>query len=74
MEAAKHAGHDIFWFMSELGGQQEELHAHRGVLATKLKYEEKRRSCLRKRARMLTDCDLVAHLKMRSDEKSEPSL
>lgn len=69
VEAAKKAGHDILGSIAELRQQQAGLRAQRKVVAKKLKNEEKRRTRLRKRARMLTDCDLVALLKMRSDEK-----
>ncbi len=51
------------------------MRALRKVVANKFKNEEKRKSRLRKRARMLTDFDLVALvMKMRSDEKPDPSL
>ena len=72
-EAAKQAGHDILGSIAELRRQQKEMREQRKLIAKRLRNEEKRRSRLRKKARMLSDGDLVALLKMRSEDKPEGS-
>jgi len=71
MEAAKKTGHDILKSIADLRRQQQDLRAMKKQVAKKLKNEEKRRSRLRKKARALTDSDLVALLKMRGDQQTE---
>ena len=71
VEAAKKAGHDILGSIAELRRQQAELRAQRKKVAKKLKNEEKRRSRLRRRAWQLSDSDLAALLRMRSEEKPD---
>jgi len=71
MRAAKKSGDDILKSIADLRRQQQELRAMKKQVAKKLKNEEKRRSRLRKRARALTDSDLVALLKMRGDQQTE---
>lgn len=66
-KAAKTSGYDILGSIQALKEQQKKLREERKLIAKKLKNEEKRRSRLRKKARQLSDQDLVALLKMRSD-------
>ena len=71
MEAAKKTGHDILKSIADLRHQQQDLRAMKKQVTKKLKNEEKRRSRLRKKARALTDSDLVALLKMRGEQQTE---
>ncbi len=66
-KAAKTSGYDILGSIQALKEQQKKLRDERKLIAKQLKNEEKRRSRLRKKARQLSDQDLVALLKMRSD-------
>lgn len=52
----------------ELKEQQAKLRKERKDIAKKLRNEEKRRVRLKRKARQLTDGDLVSLLRMRSDE------
>lgn len=64
---------DILGNIKALKEQQNQLRAERKLVAKQLRNEEKRRMRLRKRARQLSDVDLVALLKMRSDGKADPA-
>ncbi len=65
--------HDILGNIKILKEQQLALKEQRRVVAKMLKNEEKRRSRLKKRARQLSDNDLLAVLKMRDDMTKENS-
>ena len=60
---------DILGHIKALKEQQKNLKDERKRVSKVLRNEEKRRMRLRKRARQLSDGDLVALLKMRSDAK-----
>jgi hypothetical protein len=60
---------DILGHIKRLKEQQNNLKDERKRVSKVLRNEEKRRMRLRKRARQLSDGDLVALLKMRSDAK-----
>ena len=60
---------DILGHIKALKEQQKKLKDERKRVSKVLRNEEKRRMRLRKRARQLSDGDLVALLKMRSDAK-----
>ena len=60
---------DIMGHIKILREQQKNLKDERKRVTKILRNEEKRRMRLRKRARQLSDGDLVALLKMRSDAK-----
>ncbi len=60
---------DIMGHIKALKEQQKNLKDERKRVSKILRNEEKRRMRLRKRARQLSDGDLVALLKMRSDAK-----
>ena len=60
---------DIVGHIRALKEQQKNLKDERKRVSKVLRNEEKRRMRLRKRARQLSDGDLVALLKMRSDAK-----
>ena len=60
---------DILGHIKRLKEQQKNLKDERKRVSKVLRNEEKRRMRLRKRARQLSDGDLVALLKMRSDAK-----
>jgi glycyl-tRNA synthetase beta subunit len=60
---------DIMGHIKALKEQQNNLKDERKRVSKILRNEEKRRMRLRKRARQLSDGDLVALLKMRSDAK-----
>ena len=62
---------DILGNIKALREQQKGLRDERKKVTKLLRNEEKRRQRLRKRARQLSDGDLVALLKMRSDSKTE---
>lgn len=62
--------HDILGSIARLKAEQLRLREEKRVIAKQLKNEEKRRTRLKKRARLLSDGDLVALLKMRSDGES----
>ena len=62
---------DILGNVKALKEQQKGLRDERKRVTKLLRNEEKRRQRLRKRARQLSDGDLVALLKMRSDSKTE---
>ncbi len=62
---------DILGNIKALREQQQGLRDERKKVTKLLRNEEKRRQRLRKRARQLSDGDLVALLKMRSDSKTE---
>ena len=57
---------NILGNIQKLKAQQRELKEERKKISAQLRNEEKRRSRLRKRARMLSDNDLVALIKMRN--------
>ena len=62
---------DILGNIKALKEQQKNLRDERLKVGKQLRNEEKRRMRLRKRARQLSDGDLVALLKMRSVGKAE---
>lgn len=62
---------DILGNIKALKEQQKTLRDERKRVSKQLRNEEKRRMRLRKRARQLSDGDLVAVLKMRTDAKAE---
>ena len=62
---------DILGSIRALKEEQKTLRDQRKVVSKLLRNEEKRRIRLRKRARQLSDVDLVAVLKMRSDVKAD---
>ena len=62
---------DILGNIRALKEEQKTLRDQRKVVSKQLRNEEKRRMRLRKRARQLSDVDLVAVLKMRSDVKAD---
>jgi len=62
---------DILGHIKALKEQQKDLKVERKRVSKVLRNEEKRRMRLRKRARQLSDGDLVALLKMRSDAAKE---
>ena len=62
---------DIWGNIKALKEQQKNLRDERLKVGKQLRNEEKRRMRLRKRARQLSDGDLVALLKMRSVGKAE---
>ena len=62
---------DILGTVKALKEQQKGLRDERKKVTKLLRNEERRRQRLRKRARQLSDGDLVALLKMRSDSKTE---
>ena len=62
---------DILGNIKALKKQQKNLRDERLKVGKQLRNEEKRRMRLRKRARQLSDGDLVALLKMRSVGKAE---
>ena len=64
---------DILGHIKALKEQQKSLKDERKRVSKVLRNEEKRRMRLRKRARQLSDGDLVALLKMRSDAKETGS-
>lgn len=64
---------DILGHIKALKEQQKNLKDERKRVSKVLRNEEKRRMRLRKRARQLSDGDLVALLKMRSDAKETGS-
>ena len=64
---------DILGHIKALKEQQKNLKDDRKRVSKVLRNEEKRRMRLRKRARQLSDGDLVALLKMRSDAKETGS-
>ena len=64
---------DILGHIKALKEQQNNLKDERKRVSKVLRNEEKRRMRLRKRARQLSDGDLVALLKMRSDAKETGS-
>ena len=64
---------DILGHIKALKEQQKNLKDERKRVSKVLRNEEKRRMRLRKRARQLSDGDLVAWLKMRSDAKETGS-
>ena len=59
---------DILGSIKRLRDQQNALRQERKLVAKNLRNEEKRRKRLRKKARMLSDGDLVALLKMRAED------
>ena len=63
---------DILGNIQKLKTQQKALKEERKKISAQLRNEEKRRSRIRKRARMLSDSDLVALIKMR--ETAGPAL
>lgn len=62
---------DILGNIKALKDQQKQLKDQRKVVTKQLRNEEKRRMRLRKRARQLSDIDLLAVIKMRTDAKME---
>ena len=64
--------HDINACIKELKQQQSDMRVERKQVSKQLRNEEKRRSRLKKRARLLTDADLVCLLKLRKDPDHEP--
>ena len=64
---------DILGNIQKLKGQQKALKDQRKKIASQLRNEEKRRNRIRKRARQLSDTDLVALLKMRADAPTAAS-
>ena len=62
---------DILGSIKALKEEQNHLRDQRKLVSKQLRNEEKRRMRLRKRARQLSDVDLVAVLKMRSVAKAE---
>ena len=62
---------DILGNIRALKEEQKTLRDQRKVVSKQLRNEEKRRMRLRKRARQLSDVDLVAVFKMRSDVKAD---
>ena len=62
---------DILGNIKALKEQQKGLRDERKRVTKLLRNEEKRRQRLRKRARQLSDGDLVAMLNMRSDSTTE---
>ena len=65
-------GHDINACIKGLKQQQTDMRVERKQVSKQLRNEEKRRSRLKKRARLLTDADLVCLLKLRKDPDQEP--
>ena len=65
---------DILGHIKALKEQQNQLRDQRKLVSKQLRNEEKRRTRLRKRARQLSDGDLLAVLKMRADAKPEDGL
>ena len=64
--------HDINACIKQLKQQQADMRVERKQVSKQLRNEEKRRSRLKKRARLLTDADLVCLLKLRKDPDHEP--
>ena len=64
-------GEDLDWKIKGLKETQAALKAERKRVKTTLENAERRRSRLRKRAKLLTDADLVEVLMMRGMEKDE---
>lgn len=66
---------DILGRIKELKEKQQALRLVKKTVAKQLRNETKRVSRIRKRARLLSDGDLVALLKMRADSvKPDPAL
>jgi len=65
--------HDILGNIKLLKEQQLALKEQRRLVSKMLKNEEKRKSRLKKRARQLSDHDLLAVLKMRDDLSKDNS-
>ena len=71
VKAVVRTGEDLDWKIKGLKEKQAALKAERKRVKTTLKNAERRRSRLRKRAKLLTDADLVEVLMMRGMEKDE---
>ena len=59
---------DILASIRSLKNQQSELRKQKLIIAKQLRNQEKRKSRLKKKARLLSDVDLLALIRMRSDE------